>query len=190
MKRYLIIPLVVIFVSGLILSGCAARAPAPIPTPTPAPAPAPAPTPTPSPVPAPTPTPAPVPTPTPASTSTQIAEHEIVSAKPESGDWNVTVDFGEFTFTIDNERITKLSIRFSEYDCGGIKRSGGLSLGTKEGWTINNNLFTMDATLMPGEIIIKGKFDDTGKLASGTWQISTGGATCSGQWEASSTINK
>jgi len=47
MKRLLIIPLVVILVSGLILASCAE--PTPAPTPAPAPAPAPAPTPAPAP---------------------------------------------------------------------------------------------------------------------------------------------
>jgi len=43
MKRFLLIPLVVMFVSGLVFGGCAAPAPAPAPVPTPSPAPAPEP---------------------------------------------------------------------------------------------------------------------------------------------------
>ena len=43
MKKFLLIPLVVILVTGLVLSGCAEPAPAPAPAPAPSPAPAPAP---------------------------------------------------------------------------------------------------------------------------------------------------
>ena len=49
MKKFLLIVLALISISGIIFSGCAKPAPAPAPAPTPAPAPAPAPTPAPAP---------------------------------------------------------------------------------------------------------------------------------------------
>ncbi len=65
MKTYLLIPLVILLVFGLIFNGCAkpTTAPAPSPAPTPTPAPAPAPAPARAPTPMPTPAPAPKPTP-------------------------------------------------------------------------------------------------------------------------------
>ncbi len=68
MKKFLLIPLVIVLVSGLIFGGCAAPPPPPEPMPTPAPSPRPAPVPPPVviiPPPAPAPMPAPAPAPAP-----------------------------------------------------------------------------------------------------------------------------
>lgn len=61
MKRFLLIPLMIVLASVLVFGGCAAPAPAPAPAPIPAPAPVIVPTPAPTPAPAPAPAPVPKP---------------------------------------------------------------------------------------------------------------------------------
>jgi len=86
MKKFLLIPLVIVLVSGLIFGGCAAPPPAPMPVPAPAPAPypkeipppviviPPAPTPTPAPAPRPAPAPPPAPGPPPPEEVSEVSE--------------------------------------------------------------------------------------------------------------------
>lgn len=126
-----------------------------------------------------TPTPAPPPGPVPAPEP----------ALPQSGDWTALTEFGEFVFTVAGGRyITKISLRFSEYECEGVMLSGGFSVEKRRfgtvtsGWPITDGQFTANADFTGGEIVIQGKFDETGTHVSGTWEIT--GTTCSGTWES------
>jgi len=112
MKKFLLIPLVIVLVSGLIFGGCAA----PPPTPAPAPSPAPAPPPEiiiPAPMPAPAPRPAPAPPP--------AAEAVAVSQVGEP--WateRMIVRTGEMSLVVNDvpaalDQITHLAEGFDGY---------------------------------------------------------------------------
>jgi len=104
---------------------------------------------------------------------------------PQPGEWTVSVDFGEFVLTIDptSAGISKISYNFVEFECGGIRRSGGVSIGKPSLWFITDNQFTINNSMEPWDMVIQGEFDENGTNASGTWEIT--GTTCSGTWEAS-----
>ena len=83
----------------------------------------------------------------------------------------------------DSAGIAKVSFNFTEFECGGTQVSGEMSVENSSLWAITGDQFTVDAYVMPWDIVIQGTFDETGRQASGTWGIT--GTTCSGTWESS-----
>ncbi len=53
-------------------------------------------------------------------------------------------------------------------------------------FTIETEEEGLGAVRYTWDIVIQGKFDETGRHASGTWEVSSDGTTChEGTWEAS-----
>lgn len=106
-------------------------------------------------------------------------------APPKSGDWTTSTGFGELVFTVnlDSTGIAKISYHFTEFNCDGAEVSGGVAVENPSLWPITDGQFTADTYVRPWNIIIEGRFDETGTHASGTWEIT--GTTCSGTWESS-----
>ena len=104
---------------------------------------------------------------------------------PQPGEWTASVEFGEFVLTVDpsGTGISKISYNFAAFECGGIRRSGGVSIGKPSLWLITDGQFIINSSLDPWDMVIQGEFDETGTHASGTWEIT--GTTCSGTWESS-----
>ncbi len=124
------------------------------------------------------------------------------------GEWTASAEsLGEFVFKVapDTTVITLVSFHFKQFTCG--------SSTTTERWlhgdwwpnagntgTIIDGQFTVSPQVsgryaltfggsrpsfaLFDEIIINGKFDDTGRRASGTWRAAWAGAVCSGNWES------
>ena len=195
-------------VAVVIFAGCVEKE-APISTPTLSPKPTLSPTPTiliptptgekETPVPAPTPMLTPISTPAPTPTPTPILPMPTV-VLPMSGEWNASVEFGELVFTVNNSStgISEISYNFSSWSCGPITLTGKMSIGhveSLEDWPITHGQFTIETDLGGASydvpMTICGKFDETGKHASGTWEAVSYGATCSGgPWDADYTSNE
>jgi len=116
-----------------------------------------------------------------------LSGYGVTYAQPESGDWRVLTDFGEFVFTvnIDGTHITKIIYTFSSWTCGPVTLSGTISIEKEPGWPISERQFTIENTLdVPGDqtMTINGTFSETGDEASGTWSADMYGTTCSGNW--------
>ena len=117
-------------------------------------------------------------------------EDEVTPVPPKPGEWAASTEFGELGFTVnpDGRGIAKVSFDFAEFKCGGIERSGGMSIAHETPWPITDGQFTVDTTIGPTvtwDIVIQGEFDKAGTHASGTWKISSAGTSCSGTWESS-----
>jgi uncharacterized protein YjdB len=101
------------------------------------------------------------------------------------GDWQTTVAFGTVDFTVNAQSTAVTYIRFnvSGYACGNF--SGDWT------WTVSNfsqpiidREFLIDVTFSNGDrLVFGGTFDETGTQASGTWQMTIFGNTCSGTWQ-------
>lgn len=96
MKKFLLVPLLIVLVLGFIFGGCAAPAPAPVPTPAPAP----------------TPKPAPAPTPTPAPKPAEAIKLVYENQNPISG-WDGTD--GTYPWVLELEKATKGRVKFEVY---------------------------------------------------------------------------
>lgn len=177
MKKFIIPLLTVVMVASIIFAGCVPipEAPAPpIETPPEAPPEAPE---------------APPITPT-------LPEAPPPTALPKPGEWTASTGASEFEFTSftvspDSTSITLVTYDLKEFTCGPTTVSGKASLEKSPPWTITGGQFTIDweEYLQYGpnwDIIIQGRFDETGTQASGTWEISAEGIICQeGTWEAS-----
>ena len=191
-------------VAVVIFAGCVEKE-APISTPTLSPKPTLSPTPTiliptptgekETPVPAPTPMLTPISTPAPTPTPTPILPMPTV-VLPMSGEWNASVEFGELVFTVNNSStgISEISYNFSSWTCGPTLRSGEMGFGHIPHWPITRGQFTIETdlggALYEVPMTICGKFDETGKHASGTWEAVSYGTTCSGAWDADYNSNE
>jgi parallel beta-helix repeat protein len=114
-------------------------------------------------------------------------------ALPMPGEWRGSAEFGEFVFTVNNNStgISKISYHFSNWTCGPITRSGGVSFSHTPHWPITSGQFTIETDLggtLP--MTIRGKFDETGTHASGTWEAVSSEVTCSGAWDADYNSNE
>ncbi|MFC1860769.1 TRAP transporter substrate-binding protein [Chloroflexota bacterium] len=122
MKKLLIIPLVIVIVGGLVLSGCTAPAPAPAPTPTPAPTPATTPSVAPAPIPRPA---APSPAPAPAPAPEKI--YKLLYSAHNTANAYASVH-GDLVYFDEIEKATKGRVKIETY------YSQSLAKGT-EVWT-------------------------------------------------------
>ena len=161
MKKFIIPLLTVVMVVSIILAGCA---PAPPTTPTPAP---------------PTPTPAP---PTPSL--------------PKPGQWTASTGATEFTFTFtvnpDSTGIAEFYYCLTELECDGVWSSAESTVECIQIIPITGGQFAIEDFTVArpyGErwsLTVRGRFDETGTHAAGTWEISAEGTICAeGTWEAS-----
>lgn len=102
---------------------------------------------------------------------------------PIPGEWTSSTEFGELEFTVNpnSTGIAEVSFNFVNFECDGSQASGGVSVENPSLWSINDGQFTIEVSIMVGDVVIDGEFDETGNHASGTWEI----RGCSGTWEAS-----
>jgi len=110
----------------------------------------------------------------------------VTHAQPNSGDWTVITDFGQFVLTVNpnGTYITKISYTFSSWTIGSITRSGTVTISTSPGWPITVNKFTIVNSFVTNEkMTIIGEFNQTGDGASGTWSANFHGTTASGNWQ-------
>jgi len=103
-----------------------------------------------------------------------------------TGDWTASADFGTFTFTVgaSGASIEQIAYQFSAFTCGSVRHSGGITVSTPSGWPITGGQFDIrnDMSLMMSLIVtVRGTFQSS-TTASGTWEVVSGGATCSGSW--------
>jgi len=119
-------------------------------------------------------------------------------ARPKPGEWTISsTDSSQFVlsgFTVnaDGTGITEIYYQFKECECMGVRLSSGMVKSEREPmWPITGSQFTIDLVerIKYGpdwDIVIEGRFDETGTHACGTWEISSEGATCqAGTWKSS-----
>ncbi len=113
------------------------------------------------------------------------AQSSSTSVSPRSGLWSASADFGVFKFTVNPKAtaITKMLLDFSRFKCGSISISSG-KISVESQWPVNCNQFKVTVNLGLYKLVVRGKFDDTGTHAAGTWEIESIGAICSGTWES------
>ena len=101
-----------------------------------------------------------------------------------TGEWHTDTEFGSVDFTVNPQgtAITRFFFSFQDYECGAI--SGSWTSETTGGdWPIADRQFTFDSAGTWYEYVFAGAFDETGTQASGTWDVTFYGTTCSGTWE-------
>ena len=125
------------------------------------------------------------------------AEAPTTPELPKPGEWTASTGCSEFafTFTVNPDRtgIPEYSHRFAEFKCEGVQISGGYLTKVEPIRPITGGQFTIETEELgfgpvryTWDIVIQGKFDETGRHASGTWEVSSEGTTCQkGTWEAS-----
>lgn len=127
------------------------------------------------------------------------AEEPTTPELPKPGEWTAATGTSDFTFTFtvspNGTDIPKYSYQFTEFECefkgGRTQVSGGVMVEISPPRPITGGQFTLDwvERIEYGpdrDIVIQGKFDETGTQASGTWEISAEGTICAeGTWEAS-----
>ena len=118
----------------------------------------------------------------------QEEEEEVAPAK--SGEWIASIEIGEIRFTVnpDGTGIAKIFLHIpGEFKCGvATATNSRLTFENPSLWPITEGGFTVETSTRHWDIVIQGKVDETGKHASGTWQISSAGTICaSGTWESS-----
>jgi hypothetical protein len=100
--------------------------------------------------------------------------------------WKAVTEFGGFDLEIspDFSRVMYLGLHLEKFECGGITITGDINAESRNIWPIVNNQFDINTNLGIYQIIICGVFDVSRKRLCGTWEIHSGGTTCSGMWEA------
>jgi len=145
MKRFLLIPLLVLLGGVLVLSGCGAPAPAPPPSPAPKPAVSPAP------APSPTSAPAPAATPVKQKTWTLKLSHNQTNI-------NYMHVYGHEPWAKDVERVTKGRVKVEIYPNSTLMLEKGSWEGTKSGiaevswfstWKFPGQFEFLDSTALP-----------------------------------------
>jgi PKD repeat protein len=100
------------------------------------------------------------------------------------GDWHAPTAFGSVDFTVNPQgtAITFFRFSFVDYACGPVSGSWTteISGGT---WPITNRQFSFDYTFGSERYVFAGTFSDSGTEASGTWDVTFYGTTCSGTWQ-------
>jgi len=122
-------------------------------------------------------------------TTTQATTITEEKGSPMAGEWVASIEIGDIWFIVndDGTGITEYGIHIpGELSCGNKTASGiTITFFYPSGPVpITDNQFNLERTTSDDwEIVIEGSFDVTGTQASGTWQISSGEATCaSGTW--------
>jgi hypothetical protein len=127
---------------------------------------------------------------------------------PQSGEWTASAEsLGEFVFKVapDSTVVTLVCLHFKQFQCGSATANenwlhGNWLPDTNNTGTITSGQFTVGPQvsgqyvltfggLRPSfslfdEITIRGKFDETGTRANGTWRVAWSGTVCSGNWES------
>ena len=122
----------------------------------------------------------------PTATTFQFSVYVSTDIPVVPGDWDVTptpyFGFAEFTVNAQSTAITFLRFTFDNYTCGSAMRSGSIGFGST--WPITNRQFSIDHTdFMSGDrFVFAGTFSALGDQASGTWEVTLSGNTCSGTW--------
>ena len=117
-------------------------------------------------------------------------EEEVTPASPTPGEWTASTGCSEFTFTFtvspDGIAISEMSCSFREFKCGPrTVTAPGATFKRSPPWSITGGQFTVETSMGDWGIAIQGRFDETGRHASGTWEISAEGITCqAGTWES------
>jgi hypothetical protein len=101
------------------------------------------------------------------------------------GEWEATPTpyFGTADFTVNaqSDAITMLWFRFDNYTCGSAFRDGSIGFGST--WPITDRQFSIDHTAPGGDrFVFAGTFSVLGDQATGTWEVTLSGNTCSGTW--------
>ena len=106
-----------------------------------------------------------------------------------AGTWDGTAEFGTFELDVNTSGsgIERINYSFSNWTCGPITKSGGLSITHDPAWPISDDEFSFTNYFDPGkneEMTISGVFESATQ-ASGTWQAVMYGTNCEGTWQAS-----
>jgi len=118
------------------------------------------------------------------------------TALPRSGEWTASTGATEFTFTFtvnpDGTGIAGIYFCLTKLECDGVRLSVEMPLEFTQIIPITDGQFAIEDVPVAkpqGElwsITVRGRFDETGTQASGTWEISAYGTTClEGNWSAS-----
>jgi hypothetical protein len=119
---------------------------------------------------------------------------------PVPGQWQADGnELGPFEFTVssDSSTITGVSFHIDNMKCG---TSGNVSVSApiSGSWDVSNGQMKLSAKLSPtvpnivpnpvpsANATIVGTFDQTGKHATGTWELALPGNACSGTWTGNS----
>jgi len=100
------------------------------------------------------------------------------------GNWHAPTEFGSLDFTVNPQgtAITRFLFSFADYECGSV--SGSWTSETTGGtWLITERQFTFETSGSWYEYVLTGTFDETGTGATGTWDVTLQGTTCSGTWQ-------
>ncbi len=116
----------------------------------------------------------------------------------QTGAWPASTGTSAFTFTFtvgaDAVSISEIEFGFSSWRCGSASATLSGTVATTYTGTppaITNRAFSMSVDVngdpfgSPWPVEIDGTFADSGADASGTWEASIAGGTCSGDWTAS-----
>jgi hypothetical protein len=125
---------------------------------------------------------------------------------PKPGEWTASAEsLGEFVFEAapDSPVVTLVSFHFKQFQCGSATANerwlhGDWLPDTNNTGTITDGQFTVSPQmsgpyvltfggLRPNfsfldEITVRGKFDETGTRANGTWRVAWAEAVCSSNW--------
>ena len=135
--------------------------------------------------------------PAPAPTAEEPeAEAPATPELPKPGEWAASTGSSEFVFTFtvnpNSTGITEIYYRLAEFECRGVSSSAESTVECIQIIPITGGQFTIESLNVArpfGErwdLTVQGRFDETGRHASGTWEISAEGTTCQkGTWEAS-----
>jgi hypothetical protein len=138
--------------------------------------------------------------PTPAELPEPTLPEEVAPpatpALPEPGEWTASTGVSEFAFTFtvnpSSTGITEFYYRLTELECDGVWSSAESTVECIQIISITSGQFAVEdfAVAEPyGErwgLTVRGRFDEAGTHASGTWEISAEGTICQeGTWEAS-----
>jgi hypothetical protein len=131
-----------------------------------------------------------------------------IPISPKPGKWTASAEsLGEFMFEVapDSTIVTLVSFHFKQFQCGSTTASerwlrGNWLPDANNTGTIANGQFTVSPQmsgqhiltfggLRPSfsffdEITVRGKFDETGTRADGTWRVAWAEKVCSGNWES------
>ncbi len=111
-------------------------------------------------------------------------------SSPMSGDWSAQTDFGKIAFTVspDGTAVSVMSVKMSNWTCGGDTLTTSLQVSNEPPWAISDGQFSAHANLGdsstdPNDLFVDGEYDKAANKFSGTWEQDAYGTTCTGTWE-------